>query len=100
MSTAPLLPDFQPDAEALADLERRVERIVELVGVLRQEKEALRRQAETAFAEREAAQQALQAALADNRKLHVEIESLRGERTQVRQRIEKLLGQIDQLAAS
>ncbi len=99
MSTAPLL-DPQPDSEALADLERRVERIVELVGILRQEKEALRLQAETAFAEREAAQKALQSSLAENRKMHLELEDLRGERSKVRQRIEKLLGQMDQLAGS
>jgi FtsZ-binding cell division protein ZapB len=75
-----------PENDSLSSLEERIQRAVQLVGRLRQEKEAA--VAEAAEARRAAA------LVAD------EVKTLRAERKQVRSRIEKLLGQIDQLSAS
>jgi FtsZ-binding cell division protein ZapB len=72
--------------DSLSSLEDRIQRAVQLVGRLRQEKEAA--VAEVAETKRAAA------LLAD------EVKTLHAERKQVRSRIEKLLGQIDQLSAS
>jgi FtsZ-binding cell division protein ZapB len=72
--------------DSLSSLEDRIQRAVQLVARLRQEKEAA--VAETAEAKRAAA------LMAD------EVKTLQSERKQVRSRIEKLLGQIDQLSAS
>jgi chromosome segregation ATPase len=73
----------QPDA--LASLEDRIQQAVQLVGRLRQEKDAALAQAAEAQAEA--------GRLAD------ELAALQAERKQVRTRIEKLLEQIDQLSA-
>ena len=72
--------------DSLSSLEDRIQRAVQLVGRLRQEREAAVE--ESAQARREAA------LLAD------EVKTLQAERKQVRSRIEKLLSQIDQLSAS
>jgi FtsZ-binding cell division protein ZapB len=72
--------------DSLSSLEERIQRAVQLVVRLRQEREAAVQEA--AEARREAA------LLAD------EVKTLQAERKQVRSRIEKLLGQIDQLSAS
>ncbi len=72
--------------DSLSTLEERIQRAVQLVVRLRQEREAAVQEA--AEARREAA------LLAD------EVKTLQAERKQVRNRIEKLLGQIDQLSAS
>jgi FtsZ-binding cell division protein ZapB len=72
--------------DSLSSLEDRIQRAVQLVSRLRQEKEAA--VAEAAEAKRAAA------LMAD------EVKTLQAERKQVRSRIEKLLGQIDQLSAS
>ena len=72
--------------DSLSSLEERIQRAVQLVVRLRQEREAAVEEA--AEAKREAAR------LAD------EVKTLQAERKQVRSRIEKLLGQIDQLSAS
>jgi FtsZ-binding cell division protein ZapB len=74
------------ETDSLSSLEDRIQRAVQLVGRLRQEKEAA--VAEAAEARRAAA------LMAD------EVKTLQAERKQVRSRIEKLLGQIDQLSAS
>ena len=74
------------EIDALANLEERIQRAVQLVARLRKEKEA----AEAAAAE----------AKAESARLADELKSLHGERRQVRSRIEKLLSQIDQLSAS
>jgi FtsZ-binding cell division protein ZapB len=79
-----------PDDDALASLEERIRRTVELVTTLRAERDA-------AVAELDAVKRAAGSALADAQKYRQEIESLRGERKQVRTRIEKLLGQMDLL---
>ncbi len=78
------------DDDALASLEDRIRRTVELVSTLRAERDA-------AIAELDAVKRAAGTALADSQKHRQEIESLRGERKQVRTRIEKLLGQMDLL---
>ncbi len=64
--------------DSLASLEDRIQKAVQLVARLRQEKEA---------AERKASE------------LSDELKALQAERQQVRDRIEKLLGTIDQLSA-
>ena len=74
------------ESDSLSTLEERIQRAVQLVVRLRQEREAAIQDA--AEARREAA------LLAD------EVKTLQAERKQVRSRIEKLLGQIDQLSAS
>ena len=74
------------ESDALAALEERIHKAVDLVVQLRGEKEAAQRDAEEAHSKA--------ARLAD------ELEALRAERKQVRGRIEKLLGHIDQLSAS
>jgi FtsZ-binding cell division protein ZapB len=79
-----------PDDDALANLEERIRRTVELVATLRAERDA-------AVAEMEAARNAAGSALTDSQKNRQELESLRSERKQVRTRIEKLLGQMDLL---
>ena len=74
------------EKDSLSSLEDRIQRAVQLVGRLRQEREA---------AVAEAAEAKRAAALAAD-----EVKTLQAERKQVRGRIEKLLGQIDQLSAS
>ena len=76
----------EQETDSLNSLEDRIQRAVQLVGRLRQEREA---------AVEEAAQARREAAL-----LAEEVKPLQAERKQVRNRIEKLLGQIDQLSAS
>ncbi|MCX6632860.1 MAG: cell division protein ZapB [Candidatus Solibacter sp.] len=71
--------------DSLSSLEERIQRAVQLVTRLRQEREAAVEEA--AEAKRAAAR------LAD------EVKTLQAERKQVRSRVEKLLGQIDQLSA-
>jgi len=73
------------EQDSLSTLEERIQRAVQLVARLRQEKEA---------ALVEAAE-----AKADSARLTEEVKTLQAERKQVRSRIEKLLGQIDQLSA-
>lgn len=75
----------EPAIDALASLEDRILKAVELVSQLRREKDA---------AVLDAAEARAQAA-----KLTHELKALQAERQQVRGRIEKLLGQIDQLSA-
>jgi uncharacterized coiled-coil DUF342 family protein len=76
----------EQETDSLSNLEERIQRAVQLVARLRQEREAAVQDA--AEAKREAA------LLAD------EVKTLHAERKQVRSRIEKLLGQIDQLSGS
>ena len=70
---------MESDDDALAALEERIHRAVDLVTTLRTERDA---------------------AVADTRKLRQELEDLRAQRKQARVRIEKLLGQMDLLAGS
>ena len=62
------------DDDALASLEERIHRTVELVSTLRAERDT---------------------AIADARQLRQELDDLRSQRKQARGRIEKLLGQMD-----
>jgi len=70
--------------DALSNLEDRIQRAVQLVSKLREEKEA---------AQRELAESRTEVA-----RLSDEVKGLHAERKQVRSRIERLLGQIDQLS--
>jgi len=72
--------------DSLSTLEDRIQRAVQLVARLREEKEAALDEAAAAKAE--------VARLGD------EVKTLQAERRQVRSRIEKLLGQIDQLSTT
>ncbi len=74
------------EQDSLSTLEERIQRAVQLVVRLRQEKEA-------------AVEEAAEAKAAAAR-LAEEVKGLQAERKQVRGRIEKLLGQIDQLSGS
>jgi uncharacterized coiled-coil DUF342 family protein len=67
---------MQEDDDALASLEERIHRTVELVSTLRSERDA---------------------AVADAQQLRQDLEHLRSQRKQARVRIEKLLGQMDAL---
>jgi predicted nucleic acid-binding Zn-ribbon protein len=73
------------EVDSLTSLEERIQRAVQWVAQLRQEKEAALEAAAEAKAEAE--------------RLTVEVKTLQAERKQVRSRIEKVLGQIDQLNA-
>ena len=78
------------EVDTLSQIEERVRRTVELVGTLRQERDAALQaltEARTANANAEAV----------NRGLSDEIAGLKTERQQVRGRLERLLGHIDQL---
>ena len=75
----------EQEIDALSGLEERVQKAVQLVNRLREEKEAALADAANARAEI--------ARLSD------EVKHLQAERRQVRTRIEKLLGQIDGLNA-
>jgi FtsZ-binding cell division protein ZapB len=82
--------DQEPEIDALAHLEDRIKRAVDMVARLRQEKDAALKE----LAETQAAWEEAQTA---NQKLTEELDSLRVERKQVRNRLERLLGHIDQL---
>ncbi len=73
------------ETDSLSTLEEQIQKAVQFVGKLRQEKDA---------AVRDAAE-----ARAEATRLAEEVRTLQAERKQVRSRIEKLLGQIDQLGA-
>jgi uncharacterized coiled-coil DUF342 family protein len=75
----------EQETDALSGLEERIQKTVQLVNRLREEKEA---------AVEEAAEARAHAA-----QLAEEVKTLQAERRQVRTRIEKLLGQIDGLSA-
>ena len=85
------------EADSLASLEQQILRAVEVVSVLRQEKEALARRLEEAEAERGALVQQTTEARARADRLAQEMEALRAERKQVRSRIEKLKDQLELL---
>jgi len=74
----------EQDLDALAGLEERITRAIDLVATLRQEKADLEAQLSSAVAERDS--------------LSRELAELRSERKQVRTRIEKLIGQMDLLS--
>lgn len=88
------------EADSLASLEEQILRAVEIVSVLRQEKEALARKLEEAEAERQAALERAAEASARCERVSQELEALRAERKQVRTRIEKLKDQLELLGGS
>lgn len=73
-------------SDALASLEERITRAVQVLTAMRNENEQLQR-------DKHELQQKVQ-------QLSEEVEALRGERKQVKTRIEKLLSQLDLLSAS
>jgi FtsZ-binding cell division protein ZapB len=84
--------DQEPEVDTLGHLEERIQKAVELVTRLRQEKEAALQE----LAETQAAWEETQNS---NQKLSEELDSMRAERKQVRNRLERLLGHIDTLGA-
>jgi len=92
-------PREDTESDALASLEERITRAVEVVTTLRNEREQLLQRLSSIEAERDAAQRQAGDAQAAATRLSDELESLRSERKQVRTRIEKLLGQMDLLSA-
>lgn len=87
------------DSDALASLEERILRAVQLVTQLRQEKDSAESLAQSYAADRDSAVGAMSELQAENARLAEELESLRADRRQVKSRIEKLLGQLDNLSA-
>jgi FtsZ-binding cell division protein ZapB len=94
------------EIDALASLEDRIHKAVELVAQLRAETEALRQENENLRGENKALHTSNDAALheaaegrAQAEQLGGELQALRAERKYVRGRIEKLLGHLDQLGA-
>ena len=80
------------ETDALSGLEDRIQKAVQLVARLREEKEAALQDAADA--------QTQVATLSDEVKtLQGEVKALQADRAKVRARIEKLLGQIDELSA-
>jgi len=75
----------EESTDSLSSLEERIQRAVQLVVRLRQEKEAALQEGAELRAEVD--------------RLTDEVKNLQADRKQVRTRIEKLLGQIDQLGA-
>ncbi len=73
------------ETDSLSSLEERIQRAIQLVARLRQEKEAALAEAAEARAEAE--------------RMAQEVRALQAERKQVRGRIERLLEQIDELNA-
>ncbi len=76
----------QASTDALATLEERITRAVQVLTAMRGENEQLQR-------DKDELQQKVQ-------QLSEEVDALRGERKQVKTRIEKLLTQLDLLSAS
>jgi FtsZ-binding cell division protein ZapB len=76
--------------DALASLEDRIRRAVDLVTALRAERDE-------ALTELDSARKTASSSAAENVKLRQELDGLRTERKQVRTRIEKLLGQMELL---
>jgi FtsZ-binding cell division protein ZapB len=91
------IPQPESDVDSLASLEERIRRAVELVSLLKAERDA----ALSALSETRATLAELapaKKAAAEASKLREEVDGLRAERKQVRVRIEKLLGQMDLLS--
>jgi FtsZ-binding cell division protein ZapB len=90
----------EEEVDSLSSLEERINRAIEVVTRLREEKEAIAGKLESAVAERDAARREAGLAQAQAQKAVQELEDLRTERKQVRTRIEKLLGQMDLLGTT
>ena len=76
----------EQEVDSLSSLEERIQRAVQIVARLREEKQAAMDDAADARAQTE--------------RLAGEVRALQAERKEVRARIEKLLGLIDQLSAT
>ena len=76
----------EKEVDSLSSLEERIQRAVQIVARLREEKQAAMDDAADARAQAE--------------RLAGEVKALQAERKEVRARIEKLLGLIDQLSAT
>lgn len=87
------------ESDALASLEERILRAVQLVTQLRSEKEQAEAQARAIRSDSQSVASQVDALKAENARLLDEVAELREERSQVRSRIEKLLGQMDTLAS-
>ena len=90
-------PQSESEVDSLANLEERIRRAVELVAILKAERDAALSDLEEAHVAM-AELASLKKAAADAERLRQEVDVLKVERKQVRVRIEKLLGQMDQLS--
>ena len=88
------------ETDSLGGLEEQIVRAVEVVSVLRQEKEALARKLEEAETGKQAALDRAAEAGARFERVAQELETLRTERKQVRTRIEKLKDQLELLGGN
>ena len=81
-----------PDAQfdALASLEERIAKAVEIMSDLRQEREIIMKDLEAAIAAKEVADR-------ETARLQQQVESLQAEQQTVKTRLQKILGQIDLL---
>jgi len=86
------------ESDALASLEERILRAVQLVTQLRSEKDQAEAQARAIRSDSQSAAAEIDALKTENARLLDEVAELREERIQVRSRIEKLLGQLEPLA--
>lgn len=81
-------PDQQFDA--LASLEERIAKAVELMSDLRQEREIIMKDLESAIAAKEVAER-------ETARLQQQVETLQAEQQTVKSRLQKILGQLDLL---
>ncbi|MDZ4797577.1 MAG: cell division protein ZapB [Bryobacteraceae bacterium] len=86
------------ESDALSSLEERILRAVQLVSLLRQEKDSAESLAQSYAADRDSAVEAMAELRSENARLVEELDSLRSDRKEVKSRIEKLLGQLDNLS--
>lgn len=87
------------EVDTLSSLEERILKAVQLVALLREEKDEALRKLDAIQGESNASGKAMTKLETENARLREELESLKADRKQVRTRIEKLLGQMDLLAA-
>lgn len=83
-------PAPEQHADALASLEERIAKAVEIVSELRQEREIIMKDLEASIAAKETAEQEII-------RLRQENDSLLAEQQTVKARIQKVLGQLDSL---
>ena len=84
----------------LAALEERVIKAVTLITELREEREIIMQDLETAIAGRQSAEQTISEREDEIRRLQSELDALRGQQHEVRERVQKALGQLDALVGS
>lgn len=85
------------EPDSLASLEQRIVRTVEIVTELREEREIIMKDLETAIADKTAAHAEIERQKEEIARLNQELDAMRNEQSDVRTRIQKVLGQLDLL---